>query len=87
MLARDDLVRITRCLFGLAVGVVCVSLTSGCGGNGGGEAAPVQKVQMQKAQEYMSSYREQMIAANKGKAQAKAQAKAKPTTAEKQSSQ
>jgi hypothetical protein len=42
---------------------------------------------MQKAQEYMSSYREQIIAANKAKAQAKAQAKAKPTTAEKQSSQ
>ena len=83
MLARDGLVRIARRLFGLAVGVVCVSLTSGCGGSGEGEAAPVQKVQMQKAQEYMSSYREQIISANK----AKAQAKAKPTTAEKQSSQ
>jgi hypothetical protein len=63
-------------LFVLALIIPCAMV--GCGGGGGDKPAPVDAAQAKKAQEYMSSYRDQIIAANKAKAQAKAQEKKSP---------
>ena len=64
----------SRCclLLGLVPAVTCLYLTSGCGGESSTKPAPVEQGQMKKAQEYMANYREQMVAANKGKGKAKA---------------
>ena len=57
-----------RILLILALGIPC--LIAGCG-DGGTQPAPVDTAQKQKVQEYLGGYREQMIAANKAKAQSK----------------
>ena len=62
-------------LLALAVGMPC--LMAGCGGEDASKPAPVDAALGKKAQAYMAGYREQMIAANKAKAQAKASAPAK----------
>ena len=48
----------------------CMGLAAGCGGSS--NPAPVEQAQMKKAQEYLGNYREQMVAANKGKSKTKA---------------
>jgi hypothetical protein len=50
-------------------------LVAGCGGGDSSKPAPVDQAQMKKAQQYLGNYREQMIAANKAQAQAKAKSK------------
>jgi hypothetical protein len=59
----------------LALGVPW--LIVGCGGEGDSRPAPVDAALGKKAQEYMGSYREQMIAANKAKEKTKGTAEAK----------
>jgi hypothetical protein len=59
----------------LALIVPC--LVAGCD-EGSSKPAPIDAAQTKKAQEYMSSYRDQMIADNKAKAAAKAAAKKSP---------
>ena len=63
-------------LFMLALAMPC--LVAGCGDGDGSKPAPVDAAQAKKAQQYMASYRDQMIAANKAKAEAKAAAKRSP---------
>jgi hypothetical protein len=53
-------------------------LAVGCGGNDSSKPAPVDTTQAKKAQDYMRNYREQIIADNKAKAQAKAAGKKSP---------
>jgi hypothetical protein len=55
-----------------AAAFVGLWLLPGCGDGDSAKPAPVDKAQMKKAQEHLGSYREQMIAANKGKTKAKA---------------
>jgi hypothetical protein len=75
--------RAARCHMGshlllvLAFGIPCMLV--GCGGDDASKPAPVDAAQGKKAQEYLGSYREQMIAANKGKAKATGQEKKSPS--------
>jgi len=55
-----------------AAAVVSTYLVAGCGGEDSSKPAPVDQAQMKKAQEYMSNYREQMVAAHKAQAKSKA---------------
>jgi hypothetical protein len=64
----------------IAIGIP-VSL-AGCG-ESGSAPAPVDAAQQQKVQNYMSGYREQIIADNKAKAKAKANPKTEAISAEK----
>jgi hypothetical protein len=59
-------------MLGFVPALVYACFTSGCGGGDSTAPAPVQPGQMKKAQEYLGSYREQMIEANKAKAKTKA---------------
>ena len=63
-------------LFPLALGIPW--LVIGCGGGEGSQQVPVDAAQTKKAQQYLSNYREQMIAENKAKAKAKAPGKQSP---------
>ena len=56
-----------------AAALACIRLArDGMRGFDSSNPAPVEQAQMKKAQEYMGNYREQMVAANKGKAKSKA---------------
>jgi hypothetical protein len=59
----------------LALGIPCS--VAGCGGESGSQPAPVDATQQKKVQEYMGSYREQMVAHHKDQAKAKAKDAAK----------
>lgn len=63
---------------GFAVALCTILLLSGCGGGDTSKPAPVDQAQMKKAQEYLGSYREQMVAANKAQSKAKAKPAEKP---------
>jgi hypothetical protein len=72
-----------RCRMGahfLLVLALCIPcLLVGCGGgDGGSKPAPVDAAQSKKVQQYMAGYRDQIIADNKAKAKAKAEAKKSP---------
>jgi hypothetical protein len=58
--------------------VICLYSLTGCGG-GESSTKPVavEQAQQKKAQEYLGGYREQIIAANKEKAKAEAEARKK----------
>ncbi len=58
--------------FPFLVAVAGLGLLAGCGGGDSSKPAPVDQAVMKKKQEYMANYREQMIAANKAQAKAKA---------------
>jgi hypothetical protein len=86
MSAHDPRCRLgTHLLLLVALGVPYLSL--GCGAGGGDAPAPVNAAQEKKVQNYMTSYREQIIADNKAKAKAGGKAAEKGTdkAAEKQS--
>jgi hypothetical protein len=61
----------------LALGIP--GLPVGCGGADADKPAPVDAAQGKKAQEYLGSYREQMIAANKAKTKGSAESKKSPS--------
>ncbi len=73
MLTRRFIRRRWPLLLGFVPFVSCLYMLTGCGG--GESTKPAAKPQeLQKAQEYNASYREKIIAANKEKAKAKAEA-------------
>ena len=77
MAARNPRCRMgAHLLLTFALGIPCLAV--GCGGEDSSKPAPVDAAQAKKAQQYMASYRDQMIAANKAKAEAKAAAKRSP---------
>src|SRR4051794_19594606 len=69
MAAHDPRCRVGAPLLTMLALVVPCSM-AGCGGADGSKPAPVDTAQAKKAQEYMANYRDQMVAANKAKAQA-----------------
>ena len=77
MAVRDPRYRISAHLL-MMLGLSIPCLAVGCGGEESSKPAPVDAAQAKKAQQYMASYRDQMIAANKAKAEAKAAAKRSP---------
>jgi hypothetical protein len=83
IMAAHDL----RCRMGvhlllvLALGLPC--LVAGCEGGAGDAPAPVDVAQEKKVQKYMTSYRDQIIADNKAKANAKAAGKVAAKVVEK----
>ena len=77
MAAHDPRCRVGAFFFFLlALGIPCWVI--GCGGGESSQMAPVDAAQTKKAQQYLSNYREQMIAENKAKAKAKAVGKQSP---------
>ncbi len=77
MSAHDPRCRMgAQLLVALALGIAC--LVVGCESGDSSKPAPVDAAQGKKVQEYMTSYREQIIADNKAKAKAKAAGKKSP---------
>ncbi len=77
MVAHDPRCRLgAHLLIVLALSIPC--LVVGCAGGDGSKPANVDVAQEKKVQQYMTSYREQIIADNKAKAKAKAEAKKSP---------
>jgi hypothetical protein len=77
MAARDPRFRMGAHLL-IMLALAIPWLVGGCGGDESAKPAPVDAAQAKKAQEYMANYREQIIADNKAKAKAKAEAKKSP---------
>jgi hypothetical protein len=76
MSAQDPGCRIGAYCF-LVLVLAIPSLVIGCGDKGS-SPAPVDAAQEKKVQQYMSNYREEIRAANKAKAEAKAAGKKTP---------
>ena len=84
MAAHDQRCRMAaHLLLVLALGIPC--LVVGCEGGGSDAAAPVDAAQAKKVQNYMTNYRDQIIADNKAKAKAKTTGKVAEKAAEPQS--